>query len=45
MYTKEELETMTVEQLKAIAKDKNITGYSSMTKVQLIEVIENTTKE
>lgn len=30
---------MTVEQLKIIAKDKNITGYSSMNKADLVAVI------
>ncbi|MBY6800123.1 termination factor Rho [Clostridium botulinum] len=39
IYGKEELETMTVEQLKTIAKDKNITGYSSMNKADLITAI------
>ncbi|AKJ90364.1 Rho termination factor N-terminal domain-containing protein [Clostridium tepidum] len=30
---------MTVEQLKTIAKDKNIVGYSSMNKADLITAI------
>ncbi|HDK7165936.1 TPA: Rho termination factor N-terminal domain-containing protein [Clostridium botulinum] len=39
IYTKEDLEAMTVEQLKVIAKDKNITGYFSMNKADLITAI------
>ncbi|MBN3405732.1 termination factor Rho [Clostridium botulinum] len=38
-YEKQELESMTVEQLKSIAKDKNIVGYSSMNKADLITAI------
>ncbi|MHB9949489.1 termination factor Rho [Clostridium botulinum] len=38
-YKKEDLEAMTVEQLKSIAKDKNIVGYSSMNKADLITAI------
>lgn len=38
-YKKEDLEAMKVEQLKVIAKDKNITNYSSMNKADLITAI------
>lgn len=38
-YTKAELEDLYVKDLKEIAKDKDITGYSSMVKDDLIEAI------
>ncbi|WP_257674338.1 Rho termination factor N-terminal domain-containing protein [Clostridium felsineum] len=38
-YTEEELNSMTVDQLKTIAKNKGITGYSSLNKADLISAI------
>lgn len=37
-----DLNTLTVTELKTIAKDKGITGYSNMTKQQLIDAINET---
>lgn len=39
MYTHEELSAMTVPDLKVIAEEKSIVGYSSMTKADLINAI------
>lgn len=39
MYTQSELSVMTVEDLKAIAKEKAIAGYSSLVKADLITAI------
>lgn len=37
-----DLNALTVTELKAIAKEKGITGYSNMTKQQLIDAINET---
>jgi hypothetical protein len=39
IYTQEELQAMTVEQLKGIARDRGMTGYSSLLKADLIAAI------
>lgn len=38
-YTEEALNALTVDELKAIARELEISGYSSMTKAQLVEAI------
>jgi hypothetical protein len=39
IYTQEELEAMTVEQLRNIARERGMTGYSSLLKADLIAAI------
>lgn len=39
VYSREQLEAMTRDEVYAIATDMNITGRSSMTKAQLVDAI------
>jgi predicted kinase len=41
IFDAKQMERLTVNDLKDLAKDKNITGYSSMNKKQLIEALSN----
>ena len=41
---RKELETLTVAELKELAKEKEITGYSSLKKAELIDAILETRK-
>lgn len=42
--SKEDLESLTVEELKNKAKENNIKGYSTMNKKELIEALNTTSK-